>query len=300
MNEKRERYFIVLITTLVLLASIVYAVPSGPKFPEQFNEGTSSRLNISVYSNKSVQAEAGNITRIDFNSTDQTGHWQGYYGDISGTITLDDASNYTMYSWVNTEPQGEVYIVNETISDWTTAHCFNYTARVNTNTSLEPCNPGDANCIYYNYTYDGGSSFAYTQIFSNLSDMENFYNLSADDVDGIDETFNETGKLSDGQTNHNYFYVGTTRIDAGTCPATDLYENDSSSGINFQEVLLQVNNSAAIIWTAIIENDIIGNDTDNVGYNGVAYDFQAIVAEDGTSEAGQDTTTQYYFYVELQ
>ena len=278
MEIKSIRYLIVLAAIFIFSAGIVLAVPAGPLAPSTLTQDVSSKMNTSVYSSKSLNAEAGNLTQITMTSVSQTKSWQGYYGNISGTILLDDASNFTMYSWTVAEPNGQVYVVNRTITDWTTAHCFNYTAAAD----------GGGR---YNYTYDGGTKNASTGVFSNLTAMENFYNISIYNLDGINETFNSYS--------HDQFYVGTINILANSCPSTWINQNDTAQTTNFQELLLQVNDSTSIIWTAIIENNLDGNDTDNMGYNGNLWDFQILVAEDGSSEAGQDVTTQYYFYVEL-
>jgi hypothetical protein len=70
-------------------------------------------------------------------------------------------------------------------------------------------------------------------------------------------------------------------------------------GTNYQEVLLAVNHSQTIIYTTIIENDILGNSTDPIGYDNNTHDFQMIVGDDGHVGPNLDTTTTYYFYVEL-
>ncbi|MFH1849928.1 MAG: hypothetical protein ABH879_07150 [archaeon] len=291
----------------ILMAITASAVPTGPIAPMEL-----TRQKVTTwptYGPKSYLAEAGNLTELKFNSTIQTKSWQGYYGNISGVIQLDDANNKTLYSWKLAEPQGEIYAVNETVAKWSTAHCFNYSMVAQYNDTNGTCAnySGSGLCTHARFTYDGGLSYTFTPSWSNLSMVERYYNITSTDHDGIDETFNVTGNVTNNasrnrDTPHDGFFVGSTRISTGTCPAADMYENDDSSGTNFQEVLLQVNNSAAIVWTTIIENNILGNETDPAAFNGIKYDFEMIVAEDGTSDAsyGQDGTMTYYFYVELE
>ena len=60
---------------------------------------------------------------------------------------------------------------------------------------------------------------------------------------------------------------------------------------NFEEALLYEPNSQSVIFTSIIDEDVLG-------FDGRTHDFEMIVLEDGR---GTDTaTTTYYFYVELE
>jgi hypothetical protein len=74
----------------------------------------------------------------------------------------------------------------------------------------------------------------------------------------------------------------------------------SEMGTNLQKALLTEHNSQAIIYTAIIENDEEGNRSDVLGFDNETHDFQMLVGDDGHAGSGQDSTTPYYFYVELE
>ena len=65
---------------------------------------------------------------------------------------------------------------------------------------------------------------------------------------------------------------------------------------DFQEILLTDN--ASIIFTTIIENDIVGDDLEVQGFDNQTHDFQMLVGEDG--HGGDDSITSYYFFVELE
>jgi len=256
---------ILLSTVMAFFLMVVYvrADPTDPTGPETLSVDNTSRLDTTNWPAIEIQAEAGNISHLTIDAKTQTQTWQGYFGDITGTITLDDANNNTMYDWYMAEPQGEIYASNSTTVTWDDIECLDYTR---TNGGL------------------------------NLTTVETMYGLAPDDVDGVDETFNVSGKLSDGSTDHPIVYVGTHTIAAGSCPAADTYESDSSAGTNFIEVLLTDNQS--IVFTTIIENNIVGNDTDVVGFDGVTHDFQMLVGENGHD--GDDLVTPYWFFVELE
>jgi hypothetical protein len=379
----------------VLSIALIQAIPIGPEDIEVRN---TSYWNSDI-SPKILQAQAGNVTELYISGNAQTQTWQGYFGEIDGTIFLDDSENYTMYDWILMEPQGEIYATSEAVSNWETIHCLDYSANNNfcynssnqdgsffTNDSAE-CNESanpDVNFTYlYYYSTNENST---TDIFLNLSILESgnlswSLGLLAGDYDGVDETFNESGYVTanySGGSNrwvqHSSFMTGNVYFDSGTCPATDMYEavctnmtdsirrnqypvffimNDTQTpdmlayqnqtlcevyatnpnafndtylfnvsingiqyydinlssqifkyqgseyGANFQEVLLTVNNSQAIIYTTIIEDDLPGSDGDLMGYNNRTHDFQMIVGDDGHVGPNRDTTTQYYFYIEL-
>ncbi|MFH2021574.1 MAG: hypothetical protein ABIJ34_09260 [archaeon] len=80
-------------------------------------------LNVS-----NMTAEAGNVTFIDFNASgSQSDIWQGYFGTVSGGITLDDAAGKVFYDWTVVDAVGEVLATRELISDWSLINCSNQT-----------------------------------------------------------------------------------------------------------------------------------------------------------------------------
>ncbi len=107
------------------------------------------------YNALSLQALAGNITELTISAQSQTRTWQGYVGNISGRIVLDDASNWTLYDWQNTEPRGQIYATRSPSVVWSNISCFDYY---------------------------GGPKY-------NLSAIEADLGLHPTEVDGVNETF---------------------------------------------------------------------------------------------------------------
>lgn len=259
-----SRYVAIALTVLLVslaLFGVSAIVPIGPTSLTRGADETQTP-DAAV----STTAVAGNITQLTITATTQTKHWQGYYGDVTGTIVLDDASDYTLYDWPLLEPKGEIYAtVNSTTPAWATVICFNFT---------------------------GGYGGA-----GDLTDWERYYNMTFNDVDGINETFN--------MTTHIPIDIGTVNtIAQDTCPSTYLHQNDTFQTTNFNEVLLQ-DSGGRLIFTAILENDLEGVNTDLQGFKGTVFtpDFQMIVAEDGTSRTGgqiNTARTTYYFYVDIE
>ena len=266
--KKKMCFYSVIISILVIISAVyIYAASDDDPVPlENLNATRNERMNMSQFSASHHEAEAGNVTRMELWSHSQTKHWQGYYGEITGVITLDDGQNWTMYDWYNDEPKGEIYALCNTSGvtpTWSTVECFNYSQ------------PSDV--------YSG-----------NLGRWERYYNMTWNDVDGINETFN--------MTTHETFAVGTYTINASSCPSTWTYVNDHYQTTYFSEVLLQTDDYQ-LIYVTIIENDDEANNTAVTGFDSETHDFQMIVGEDGTSykdDDRNDDSTTYYFYVDLE
>ena len=113
---------------------------------------------------------------------------------------------------------------------------------------------------------------------------QTFFGMSGTATDNINNTFNST--------NHTGFLVGGNTITQNTCPAIATWVNNTaqtpSPSAVFQEIALY--DTSNFVYAAIINNDQTGFE------NTTIYDFQAIVAENGSSST---TGTTYYFYVEL-
>jgi hypothetical protein len=225
MKRNGMRGITLLIFFLILVCAAAKAQePAGASRTET----SSSRMDASVA--QSDNAYSGNISGMTITGVSITQTWAGYYGNVTGTIKLDDANNKTMYDWALAEPSGEIYAVNETPT-WTTVNCFNFSS------------PG-AGAV------------------QNLTKIETLYGLGMDDVDGFDETFNSTN----GQAT---FYVGANTI-AGTttCRQTSLYDNTEADpgATKFREVLLYDTTGNNVIYTAILQNDTTGFNTKTIDF----------------------------------
>ena len=65
-----------------------------------------------------IVAQAGNVTWLDIGHQQNTKKWQGFVGNISGELVLDDASNDTFYRWNLSTISGEVYASRNCSIDW--------------------------------------------------------------------------------------------------------------------------------------------------------------------------------------
>jgi hypothetical protein len=105
-----QRGTLVFLSLVVLLACSCFVLAaSPPTAPESLSENWASTFDSANYANQSHEAIAGNITQLLLDGISQTRAWQGYFGNISGTITLDDVNNFTFYNWTALEPRGQIY-----------------------------------------------------------------------------------------------------------------------------------------------------------------------------------------------
>lgn len=99
----------------------------------------------------SVSAQAGNVTELNIFGYSTTQSWQGYFGNVTGTLMLADASDNVMYNWSLANPEGEIYASMSPSVNWDNIECFDWDA--------------------------------------NGSWLESQFNIEHDDVDGVNETF---------------------------------------------------------------------------------------------------------------
>jgi hypothetical protein len=56
-------------------------------------------------------------------SIQQNLRWKGYVGNVTGTLSLDDAANFTIYDWDLTSFTGEVYASRYSNLSWSSVSC---------------------------------------------------------------------------------------------------------------------------------------------------------------------------------
>jgi hypothetical protein len=267
--NKKTTYAVMFII-MVLLSALAVAV-SLPEGPTQITQVLSQKR--LPYPANTKEAEAGNITQITLYGKTATQSWQGYVGNVTGLVVLDDARNYTLYNWTITNPRGEIYATYLSSVDWTTGNvnCWNWTVPSTNYVGLGVLEGWDTGKASYSW----GSTVPGRMGCSDI------------DIDCVNETFTYPGS-------HNPFFVGGKGISQDTCPAVSL-KNNNDQGV-FQEIMLYNNktsggaNGDGVIYTSILRDNV-------VGYDGNQWDFEMLVGQNGHN--GSTTTTTYYFYVEL-
>lgn len=255
----------VLVTVLIAFVIVpsVSATVAGANVTF-YNSSTTPYANGTSYN-----AYAGNVTLIDINGFSTTQAWQGYYGNVTGTVQLADGNDNILYNWSYMNPKGQVYAsVGDNNITWYKVQCFNFTATGVLNPSGEV--PGSTN-----------------QKGLNLTQLQFNFNISLDAPDSVNNTFYLLGAGA-----HTQFYVDNLAFNDTECQSTRVYDT-TGSGIagNFQEVLLYDPASNNMIFTSLLNRDVLG-------FDNVTHDFEMLVLEDGHNT--NTVATPYYFYLELQ
>jgi len=163
----RLKWFILLIIFGVVSVSFVFAVPMGPSSVTPIG---SSRYSTPGGAN--VTAIAGNVTELNFVANAITNTWQGYFGNITGTIVLGNSNNQSMYNWNLSSPSGQVYATRtSSVPTWASVVCANQgnvtvedaILGVNQTTDQDSVNKTFLNTTSFNSFYVGGLNINSTQ-----------------------------------------------------------------------------------------------------------------------------------------
>lgn len=265
--DKKSILLVAMICALSITAYFALAANDVPYGIRSISYIQSSRPNVSAYIPANITAAAGNVTEMDLTAIATTKAWQGYYGNISGIITLEDAYGYVFYNWTAAEPKGEIYASMNNTIDWLNIKCFDW--QIGTT----------------------------TQNFDQQT-AEDWFGIPDDASDGLNDTYTETDSLD------NELFVGTrniTEVSAdgdASCHSTNTYRLGSmSSETDFENVLLT--DDDVLVFATIIENNVVDTVTDIFGFDGRPHDFQLLVAENGHS-GFEDSDTPYYFWAEIE
>jgi len=147
----------------VFLVSFTLATPSGADTAV----ATSSSANAASAGND-PNALAGNITGLTLTGLTTTQTWQGYFGNVTGTIQLADSSDNVMYNWSLASPEGEVYASTASSITWSSIACASQAQQTT---------------------------------------LESNFNIASDDVDGVQETFG-LDNHAEFYTNNHQFSAG--------------------------------------------------------------------------------------------
>ena len=260
-KSHRMHIFLVYLIALALAFHIAVAAFVGPTVTQVSNSTRTIAANVTVNGSEG----GGYIYTINLNGLEQNNRWKAYVGNVSGTLTLDDANSYTIYDWNLGAVSGEIYA-----------------ARNNS-----PVNFTGLNCTWAATYYLAANA---TPTNRTIEDNENSA-LSHTRLDNITATFS--------QRNHSAVQVGDTIIAANPCYAIRPFVNDTNQTAStyFDEVIMYDGRDSGkgnVVYVAKIENDVYG-------YKGTigntTYDFQLVIPENGAS--GFTSATSYYFYVEL-
>ncbi len=110
----RKNVLLTVLAVVLLLSTYAVAEPTSAGVDEGSQETAAA-----AGAAGQVVTEGGNITELNITGEQITTRWTGFYGEISGNVSLEDASNNVFYHWAVTDvTNSTVYASNETISSW--------------------------------------------------------------------------------------------------------------------------------------------------------------------------------------
>jgi hypothetical protein len=141
----------------LLVLNLTYAsTPEGPDITVSGNSSrpTSNGTKVNA-TGGSGETSGGYVFTINLDTLQTNTRWKAYYGNVSGTMTLDDASGYTIYKWpITSTVNGNVYATRAsgTIA-WASAVCANSTQIEAENRAInQTSNPSDNITATFNST----------------------------------------------------------------------------------------------------------------------------------------------------
>src|SRR3989338_10672111 len=259
-----------LVLSILAFSVFVYAAPSGPTTVILGNstKNPTAAAVINTTINGTI-SPGGYIFITRLTSLQQNSRWKGYVGNVTGTLTLDDANDNTIFQWTLSTVTGEVYATRASGS----------------------INWSGVNCTWIADDKKNASQGASSNRTPENNENQALSHTNKDD--NITKTFQ--------YQNHSSIIVLSVAIGKNECFSAQTWQRDSAQAFddsdneNYTEVLLYDGafnrTNGNLIYETKIENDVIGYRTDST------YDFQMIVPESGVP--GFASSNAYYFYVEL-
>lgn len=96
---------------------IVFAEPNGVTVV------SNTTATATPTSAAAITTAGGSFTTLLLNATTQTLRWKAYVGNITGSLTLQDGANFTIYDWSLSSPAGEVYASRNNSISWSAIRC---------------------------------------------------------------------------------------------------------------------------------------------------------------------------------
>lgn len=129
---------LIMVLIFIAILKVIYATPIGPSITSITNETQNATPGTLI------NTTGGSITTMTLNLTQQNPRWKAYVGNVTGTLTLDDANSYTIYDWNLGTISGEVYATrNSSTVSWADINCSNATHINNEEIAMNHTNPDD-------------------------------------------------------------------------------------------------------------------------------------------------------------
>lgn len=161
--EKRAVLVLLLLTIVLATVNAVFGAPigTGPISVVGSENGTENQTADSLI------AQSGNLTGMNMDSETITDYWAGFYGDITETISLENAAGNVFYNWSQASPSGEVYAARASSVTWAAVNCSSVVRAEaeDTTLSIDSSATDSVNRTFYKggnhsaFAIGGGTSF---------------------------------------------------------------------------------------------------------------------------------------------
>jgi hypothetical protein len=168
MNSMNARNLAAVTMIIVIIAAIslqfATAEPTGASVDSNSTAGSPTS------SPDSLTDPRGTITTIVLSSLQQDQYWKAYVGNITGQLSLDDASGNTIYDWAlaSVNKSGEVYVSRYNAITWSNISCINLSV-LNAEMTFFGMAPTSSDSINntYNYTSHAAVQVGTTTLSAN-------------------------------------------------------------------------------------------------------------------------------------
>ncbi|MBD3203362.1 hypothetical protein GF327_03650 [Candidatus Woesearchaeota archaeon] len=219
-----QAILLVLFLLIIYFSIVIAAEPEGGTIDFKSN----STKNITPPSSRNDTK--GTITTIVMTATQQNTKWKAYVGNVTGTLVLRDAADYSIYEWTSIgDPTGEVYITRNDSIEWSNIKCANSTIIDSEQVFLNhsPTSRDNINNTFSNQAHD---SFW-------VGDVTEIQNSTcwgtATWINDSSQTINEDSLFQEILLYDNTNLIYTTIIEQNL----QGYRNDSATTYDFQAIL---------------------------------------------------------------
>jgi hypothetical protein len=149
---------------------------------------------------ENTTAYAGNITSVDISGRSTTQSWQGYFGNVTGTIQLEGANGSVFYNWSASSPSGEVYATRAQEINFATIACASQQTIINEESFIgQNSNDSDSVTNTFNSNLHPEFFVGKNQISANSCNATNIFGPSGEQSTSFFEVL-----LADGAQNIVY------------------------------------------------------------------------------------------------
>ncbi len=126
-TNKKQTQSITFATILVFIGLLAVALTFNGFFAKADPEGaTLSYIGNSTKGSTTPGSRSdpgGYIHTMNLSLTQQNSKWKAYVGNVSGSLTLDDSNDNTIYDWALTTISGEVFASRSSSITWSSIGC---------------------------------------------------------------------------------------------------------------------------------------------------------------------------------